>query len=192
MLSPRRVKPAPVVVMYELRSLRAAKPLAAMRTVEARIKKWRGLVRWTMMAFTSPRGVTVVHIVGERHSSVSRRDNLFSSWQRFVRVFGGVETGRAAWVTGSNGACYFADARILHEGYEAAAAKVLEEAARADAGVATCSDVLPLLPAQAAAPAAGNGSASRPPAPLSAALVLTPQTKTVVLEAAEAQPRAFA
>ena len=52
MLSPRRVKPAPVVVMYELRSLRAAKPLAAMRTVEARIKKWRGLVRWTMMAFT--------------------------------------------------------------------------------------------------------------------------------------------
>ena len=98
----------------------------------------------------------------------------------------------SAWVTGSNGACYFADARILHEGYEAAAAKVLEEAARADAGVATCSDVLPLLPAQAqvvAAPAAGGGT-SRPPAALSAARVLTPQTKTVVLEGAEAQPRA--
>ena len=194
MLSPRRVKPAPVVVMYELRSLRAAKPLAAMRTVEARIKKWRGLVRWTMLAFTSPRGETVVHIVGERHSSVSRRDNLFSSWQRFVRALGGVETGRAACVAAPNGACYFADARILHEGYEAAAAKVLEEAARADAGVATCSDVLPLLPAQAqvvAAPAAGGG-AVRPPAALSTARVLTPQTKTVVLEGAEAQPSAVA
>ena len=191
MLSPRRVKPAPVVVMYELRSLRAAKPLAAMRAVEARIKKWRGLVRWTMLAFTSPRGETVVHIVGERHSSVSRRDNLFSSWQRFVRALGGVETGRAAWVTGSNGACYFADARILHEGYEAAAAKVLEEAARADAGVATCSDVLPLLPAQAqvVAPPAAGGGAVRPPA-LSSTRVLTPQAKTVVLEGAEAQPRA--
>ena len=142
-----------------------------------------------MLAFTSPRGETVVHIVGERHSSVSRRDNLFSSWQRFVRVFGGVETGRATWVTAPNGACYFADARILHEGYDAAAAKVLEEAARADAGVATCSDVLPLLPVQVAAPAASGGT-SRPPAALSAARVLAPQTKTVMLEAAEALPRA--
>ena len=91
-----------------------------------------------------------------------------------------------------NGACYFADARILHEGYEAAAAKVLEEAARADAGVATCSDVLPLLPAQAqvVAPPAAGGGAVRPPAALSATRVLTPQTKTVVLEGAEALPRA--
>ena len=64
-----------------------------MRAVEARIKKWRGLVRWTMLAFTSPRGETVVHIVGERHSSVSRRDNLFSSWQRFVRALGGRRDG---------------------------------------------------------------------------------------------------
>ena len=102
MLSPRRVKPAPVVVMYELRSLRAAKPLAAMRAVEARIKKWRGLVRWTMMAYASPRAETVVHIVGERHSHVSRRDNLFSSWQRLIKVFGGVGMGRAAWVPSSN------------------------------------------------------------------------------------------
>ena len=94
MLSPRRVKPAPVVVMYELRSLRAAKPLVAMRTVEARIKKWRGLVRWTMLAYTSPRSETVVHIVGERHSHVSRRDNLFSSWQRFVSS---ASRARAAW-----------------------------------------------------------------------------------------------
>jgi hypothetical protein len=94
-----------------------------------------------------------------------------------------------AWVAAPNGACYFADARILHEGYEAAAAKVLEEAARADAGVATCSDVLPLLPVQVAAPAASGGT-SRPPAALTAARVLAPQSKTVVLEAAEALPRA--
>ena len=79
MLSPRRVTPAPVVVMYELRSLRAAKPLAAMRSVEARIKKWRSLMRWSMLAFTLPRGETVVHIVGERHPSVSRCDNLLGS-----------------------------------------------------------------------------------------------------------------
>ena len=195
MLSPRRVKPAPVVVMYELRSLRAAKPLVAMRTVEARIKKWRGLVRWTMLAYTSPRSETVVHIVGERHSHVSRRDNLFSSWQRFVKVFGGVDTGRATWVTASNGACYFADARILHEGYETAAAKVLEEATRIDAGVALCSDLLPLLPATAPAalPTAGPASAAafRPPAPPTARAP-TLQPKSVVLEAAPvaAQTRA--
>jgi hypothetical protein len=187
MLSPRRVKPAPVVVMYELRSLRAAKPLAAMRAVEARIKKWRGLVRWTMMAYASPRAETVVHIVGERHSHVSRRDNLFSSWQRLVKVFGGVDTGRAAWVTATTGASYFADARILLEGYEAATAKVLEEAKRFDEGVAACSDSLPLLPV-AAGPAPATVPAPRTSASSAATRMPTSQPKTVVLDALPAAP----
>lgn len=146
MLSPRRTKPDPVVVMYELRTVRALKPLPTMRVIESRIKKWRGLLRWTMQAFASPRGEAVVQIVGERQSQVSRRDNLFSSWQRLVKLVGGVECGRAAWAAASNGSCYFADARVLHEAYETAVAKVTEEAARVDAGASSCTDVLPLLP----------------------------------------------
>ena len=63
MLSPRRTKPDPVVVMYELRTVRALKPLPTMRVIESRIKKWRGLLRWTMQAFASPRGEAVVQIV---------------------------------------------------------------------------------------------------------------------------------
>jgi hypothetical protein len=182
MLSPRRLKPAPVVVMYELRSLRAAKPSTAVRTVESRIKKWRGLVRWSMMAFGTPRGETVVHIVGERHSHVSRRDNLFSSWQRLMKVMGGVDTGRAAWVTAANGASYFADARILHEAYEAAVAKVLDEATRIDAGVLTCSDVLPLLPA----PIVASVRPTTVPHLTQPPLQSTAHTKTVVLDASGA------
>ena len=88
MLSPRRTKPDPVIVMYELRTVRALKPLPTMRVIESRIKKWRGLLRWTMQAFASPRGEAVVQIVGERQSQVSRRDNLFSSWQRLVKLVG--------------------------------------------------------------------------------------------------------
>ena len=189
MLSPRRVKPAPVVVMYELRSLRAHKPLGTLRAVETRLKKWRGLARWTMQGYTSPRGETVVQIVGERHSLVSRRDNLFSSWQRLVKLLGGagVATGRAAWAAAPSGASYFADARILHEPYESAAAKVLEDGTKIDAGVLVCSDTLPLLPAtqavqavqavHAASPVAVSTPAVAPPAAAalpSRMLVLSP------------------
>ena len=71
MLSPRRTKPDPVIVMYELRTVRALKPLPTMRVIESRIKKWRGLLRWTMQAFASPRGGAVVQIVGERQSQVA-------------------------------------------------------------------------------------------------------------------------
>ena len=71
MLSPRRTKPDPVIVMYELRTVRALKPLPTMRVIESRIKKWRGLLRWTMQAFASPRGEAVVQIVGERQSQVA-------------------------------------------------------------------------------------------------------------------------
>ena len=88
----------------------------------------------------------MVHIVGERHSQVSRRDNLFTSWQRLVKLIGVVDVGRAAWVSAGNGAAFFADARILHESYESAVAKVLDDATKIDASVLTCTDVLPLLP----------------------------------------------
>ena len=157
--------------MYELRALKAHKALSLMRVVESRIKRWRGLLRWSMLAFSTQRGEAVVQIVGERHSQVSRRDNLFSSWQRLVKSFGGIEVGRAQWSTASSGQSYFADARILHEGYESACAKVAEEAGRADAGVIVCSDVMPLLPP---APVPSAASAVAP-----AAL----PTKTLVLSA---------
>lgn len=168
MLSPRRTKPDPVIVMYELRTVRALKPLPTMRVIESRIKKWRGLLRWTMQAFASPRGEAVVQIIGERQSQVSRRDNLFSSWQRLVKLVGGVDCGRAAWATAANGSSFFADARVLHESYETAVAKVTEEAARVDAGTMSCTDMLPLLPppvgavavASIAGPAAASSAAS--------------------------------
>ena len=100
MLSPRRTKPDPAVVLYELRTVRASKPLQTMRAIESRIKKWRGLLRWTMHAFASSRGEAVIQVVGERQSQVARRDNLFYSWQRVVKTIGGVECARATWATG--------------------------------------------------------------------------------------------
>ena len=139
-----------------------------MRVIESRIKKWRGLLRWTMQAFASPRGEAVVQIIGERQSQVSRRDNLFSSWQRLVKLVGGVDCGRAAWATAANESSYFADARVLHESYETAVAKVTEEAARVDAGTMSCTDMLPLMPppvgavavASIAGPAVASSAAS--------------------------------
>lgn len=168
MLSPRRTKPDPAVVLYELRTVRASKPLPTMRAIESRIKKWRGLLRWTMHAFASSRGEAVVQVVGERQSQVARRDNLYCSWQRVVKTVGGVECARATWATAPNGSSFFADARVLHEAYEAAVAKVAEEASRVDAGTLTCTDLLPLLPppvgtAVVAVAAGVSHSASAPP-----------------------------
>ena len=172
MLSPRRMKPEPVVVLYELRMVRALRPLPALRAVEARVKKWRGMLRWTMQAFTSPRGEAIVQIVGERSSLVTRRDNLYASWQRLVEDLGGVSCARGCWAIAASGASYFADARTLHEGYEAVVARVGEEAARADSGVVSCTDLLPLLPLPVAAAAAGGVIApSAPSAPSGAAAV---------------------
>ena len=165
MLSPRRMKPEPVVVLYELRMVRALRPLPALRAVEARVKKWRGMLRWTMQAFTSPRGEAIVQIVGERSSHVTRRDNLYSSWQRLVEGLGGVSCARGCWVSAASGASYFADARMLHEGYDAVVARVGEEAARADSGVVSCTDLLPLMPLPVAAAAAAASGAAPPSAP---------------------------
>lgn len=167
MLSPRRNKPEPVVVLYELRMVRALRPLPALRAVESRVKKWRGMLRWTMQAFTSPRGEAIVQIVGERSSHVTRRDNLYSSWQRLVEGLGGVTCARACWASATSGASYFADARMLHEGYAAVVARVGEEAARADSGVVSCTDLLPLMPLPVAASAAAASGAA-PPSVLSA------------------------
>ena len=172
MLSPRRMKPEPVVVLYELRMVRALRPLPALRAVEARVKKWRGMLRWMMQAFTSPRGEAIVQIVGERSSHVTRRDNLYASWQRLVEGLGGVSCARGCWASAASGASYFADARTLHEGYDAVVARVGEEAARADSGVVSCTDLLPLLPLPVAAAVAGGVIApSAPSAPSGAAAV---------------------
>lgn len=168
MLSPRRMKLEPVVVLYELRMVRALRPLPALRAIETRVKKWRGMLRWTMQAFTSPRGEAIVQIVGERSSHVTRRDNLYSSWQRLVEDLGGVSCARGCWASAASGASYFADARMLHEGYAAVVARVGEEAARADSGVVSCTDLLPLMPlpvSSAAATASGVVAPIAPSAP---------------------------
>jgi hypothetical protein len=181
MLSPRRTKPDPAVVLYELRTVRASKPLQTMRAIESRIKKWRGLLRWTMHAFASSRGEAVIQVVGERQSQVARRDNLFYSWQRAVKTIGGVECARATWATAPNGSSFFADARVLHEVYEVAVAKVAEEAMRVDAGTLTCTDLLPLLPppvgsAAVNATAGASHSASAPQSGPQSAPQSGPQT----------------
>lgn len=189
MLSPRRMKPEPVIVLYELRMVRALRPLPALRAVEARVKKWRGMLRWTMQAFTSPRGEAIVQIVGERSSHVTRRDNLFSSWQRLVEGLGGVTCARGCWASAASGASYFADARMLHEGYDAVVARVGEEAARADSGVVSCTDLLPLLPLPvAAAAAAANGVAllSVPSAPSGA--TATPSSSHAITHSPSRNP----
>jgi len=96
---------------------------------------------------------------------VTRRDNLYSSWQRLVEGLGGVSCARGCWVSAASGASYFADARMLHEGYDAVVARVGEEAARADSGVVSCTDLLPLMPLPVAAAAAAASGAAPPSAP---------------------------
>ena len=84
-LSPRRVKAAPAVVLYELRVTRLAggpRPERLMRAFEACARKWRGVARWCVQAHTSARGEAVVQVVVERGAGAGRVDNLFVSWRR--------------------------------------------------------------------------------------------------------------
>jgi len=84
-LSPRRIKPTPTIILYELRMIGLkTRPSSLLRKLEAIIKKWRGLVRWYMQGHTSMRGEVVVHIVGERFGRVNRVDNLVASWRRAI------------------------------------------------------------------------------------------------------------
>lgn len=184
MLSPRRVRSPPAVILYELRLLKStSRPSALLRAFEGRVRKWRGQTRWCVQAHTSPRGEVVLHVICERLSHVARLDNLWVSWRKtLAKVLQLPQEAlkRAAWVT-VGAECLLADARLLHDAYDAAVAKQLADAAP---DAVKCSHAEPAMPgphaaalvgaslplAAAASPASSSNLASAPSrAPLSGA-----------------------
>jgi hypothetical protein len=156
------VKSATVTVLYELRALRSRPPAAYLSRFEAKVRGWRGLQRWRMQAYTSPRGETVLQVIAEKAAQSSRVDNAFSSWRRVLQQLlpvpkscaPGAATVRTAWARGSwiagdgqsSASSWYADVKLLAEAYDAACAKLWEEARRADAGATRCSYLEPALP----------------------------------------------
>jgi hypothetical protein len=210
-LSPRRVKPATVTVLYELRALRSQPPAAYLSRFEAKVRGWRGLQRWRMQAYTSARGETVLQVVAEKAAQSSRVDNAFSSWRRVLQALlpvpktgaSGAVKARAAWARGSwiagdgqhSTSSWYADVKLLAEAYDVACAKLWEEARRADAGATRCSYLEPALPQLArralqgtvstpsAAAASASIKAAPPPAPKAA-----PSTGESAARAVNPQP----
>ena len=196
MSSPRRVRNTPTVVLYECRLLKCAvKTASLLRHVEARIKKWRGVLRWSLQCYCSPRGEVVVQAVVERAAAASRADNLLQAWRKLVvRMLPGVQAKqlrRGAWFQDT-----LVDVRVMVEAWEAACAKLGAEAA-VDGGAVKCTYLEPALPsaaqgvAQAARAAAPSAAA---PAPQPAAVprpLPAPSTSAVPLAALQApEPRA--
>jgi hypothetical protein len=83
-LSPRRVKPATVTVLFELRAVRSNPPAAYLSRFEDKVRTWRGLLRWSMQAHTSSRGETVLQVDAEKPAQSARIDNAFSSGRRVL------------------------------------------------------------------------------------------------------------
>jgi len=197
MSSPRRVRNTPTVVLYECRLLKCAvKTASLLRHVEARIKKWRGVLRWSLQCYCSPRGEVVVQAVVERAAAASRADNLLQAWRKLVaRMLPGAvqakQLRRGAWFQDT-----LVDVRVMVEAWEAACAKLGAEAA-VDDSAARCTYLEPALPsaaqgvAQAARAAAPSAAA---PAPQPAAVprpLPAPSTSAVPLAALQApEPRA--
>jgi len=160
-LSPRRVKAACVTVLFELRAVRSLPPAVLLARLEGKVRTWRGLQRWTLQTYTSARGEAVVQLVAEKPAQSMRVDNAFSSWRRvMVQVLplhaggGSGEAAakawrRACWISSDaqpTSVCLYADVKLLAEPYEAARAKLWEEARRSDGGAARCSYLEPALP----------------------------------------------
>ena len=146
--SPRRIRSAPSIALYELRLLRTSlRPGSLVRALEPRIRRWRGLARWHIHAFSSARGEIVLQLVAERHwqSHVARVDNLFVSWRKTLqRIFKLGALKRGAWSSDA-----LADVKLMHEqSFDAAVAKLLAEADAVSSDVARCSYLEPALPSQ--------------------------------------------
>ena len=141
--SPRRIRSAPSIALYELRLLRtSSRPGSLVRALEPRIRRWRGLARWYIHAFSSSaRGEIVLQLVAERFSHVTRVDNLFVSWRKTLqRTFQLGALKRGAWSGDA-----LADVRLMHEPFDAGVAKLLAEAG---ADAVRCSYLEPALPSQ--------------------------------------------
>ena len=167
-LSPRRVKPAPAVVMYELRVLRTSlAPAALLPLFEARARTWRGVARWGIQCSTSARGEVVLRVAVERHS-LARLDNHFATWRRALRkALGRALDARALrrgeWAAVGD-ASVLADVRVLFDAFDAACAKLWAEAH--DPLAVRCSYLEPALPALLRG---SNGVGARAPPPAAAA-----------------------
>ena len=144
--SPRRIRSAPSIALYELRLLRtSSRPGSLVRALEPRIRRWRGLARWHIHACSSARGEIVLQLVAERQSHVARVDNLFVSWRKTLqRIFKLGAFKRGVWSSDA-----LADVKLMHElSFDAAVAKLLAEADAVSSDVVHCSYLEPALPSQ--------------------------------------------
>jgi hypothetical protein len=170
-LSPRRVKPAPTIVLYELRLLRfSVRPATLLPMFEARTKKWRGVLRWALHAFSSGRaGAEVVLQVIVERQAVTRVDNLFATWRRTLlgvmgKAFDLRKLKRAAWLPAGSSdkgldGSIMADVRVLFDAFDSGCAKLWADAH--DPAAVRCSYLEPALPA-----AATQEKAARPQVPV--------------------------
>ena len=148
--SPRRVRITPTVALYECRLLKCAiKTSSLLRHVEQRLKKWRGVQRWSLQCYCSPRGEVVVQAVVERAAVASRVDNLLQAWRKIVvKMLPGVvqakQLKRGVWFQDT-----LVDVRVMVESWEAACAKLGAEAA-VDGSAAKCTYLEPALPSAGA------------------------------------------
>ena len=110
--SPRRIRSAPSIALYELRLLRtSSRPGSLVRALEPRIRRWRGLARWHIHACSSARGEIVLQLVAERQSHVARVDILFVSWRKTLqRIFKLGAFKRGVWSSDA-----LADVKLMHE-----------------------------------------------------------------------------
>lgn len=160
--SPRRVRNTPTVALYECRLLKCAvKTSSLLRHVEQRLKKWRGVQRWSLQCYCSPRGEVVVQAVVERAAVASRVDNLLQAWRKVVvKMMPGVQAKqlkRGVWFQDT-----LVDVRVMVEAWEAACAKLGAEAA-VDGSAVMCMYLEPALPSAGAAPPASKSVAEPRP-----------------------------
>jgi hypothetical protein len=189
MSSPRRVRNTPTVVLYECRLLKSVRTASLLRHVEQRMKKWRGVQRWSLQCYCSPRGEVVVQAVVERAAVASRVDNLLQAWRKLVVKLlpGGVQAKqlkRGAWLQDT-----LVDVRVMVEAWEAACAKLGAEAA-VDGGAVRCSYLEPALPSAAAPSAAAPSAASATPSAAIAAAPSAARATAGALHIAAAQSTA--
>ena len=144
--SPRRVRSTPTVVLYECRLLKSSlKPASVLRYVEGKVKKWRGVQRWYLQCYLSPRGEVVIQAVVERVAAAYRVDNLIQSWCKIVvKMLPGApqvkQLKRGVWCQDM-----LVDVRVMVETWESACAKLGAEAS-VDGGAVKCSYLVPALP----------------------------------------------
>ena len=144
--SPRRVRSTPTVALYECRLLKSSLKLASvLRYVEGKVKKWRGVQRWYLQCYLSPRGEVVIQAVVERVAAACRVDNLIQAWRKIVvKMIPGApqvkQLKRGVWCQDM-----LVDVRVMVEHWENACAKLGAEAS-VDGGAVKCSYLEPALP----------------------------------------------